>query len=156
MALLDNAEIVDAKRFEVIAHATVMTSGRLRFATDAMEMMELNDDKIKGIILFSLNSRRMPDDDTEFLAVTCPEIDPRAFTLKASGPYKYISLKNFFIQQGINFKDYSTTFEVTEVNEKYEDTKSVYRLTMRQTPKPHEVERLQKEEEQNGVADIPF
>ena len=55
MGLLDNADMVDAKRFEVIAHATVMKSGRLRFATDAMEMMDLR--LVNSIILFSFASR---------------------------------------------------------------------------------------------------
>lgn len=132
MGLLDHAEMVDAKRFEVIAHASVMRSGRLRFATDAMEMMDLPS--VKSIILFSLSDRRYPSDDVEYGAVTCPEEDARGFAVKASGPYRYISLKNFLIQEGINFKDYSITFEVTDANEQWEN-KPVYRLTMRRTPK---------------------
>ena len=132
MGLLDHASMVDAKRFEVIAHASVMRSGRLRFATDAMEMMDLPG--VKSIILFSLSDRRYPGDDIEYGAVTCPEEDARGFTVKASGPYRYISLKNFLIQEGINFKDYSITFEVTDANEHWEN-KPVYRLTMRRTPK---------------------
>ena len=156
MSLFDNAEIVDAKRFETIAHAAVLSSGRLRFATDAMEMMNLTT--VKGIILFSLNDRRDADEPCEFVAVTCTKEDPRAFTVKTSGPYKYISLKNFFIQQEINFKDYATTFEVTEVNEKFEDSKSVFRLSMFQTPRPHEVERLKRAEQEarRQASDIAF
>lgn len=133
MGLLDHASMVDAKRFEVIAHASVMRSGRLRFATDAMEMMDLPE--VKSIILFSLSDRRFPDDETEYGAVTCPEVDARGFSVKASGPYRYISLKNFLIQEGINFKDYAITFEVTDANELWEG-KPVYRLTMRRTPRP--------------------
>lgn len=133
MGLLDNAEMVDAKRFEVIAHASVMRSGRLRFATDAMEMMDLPS--VKSIILFSLSDRRFPNDEVEYGAVTCPEEDTRGFSVKASGPYRYISLKNFLIQEGINFKDYAITFEVTDANEQWEN-KPVFRLTMRRTPKP--------------------
>ncbi len=132
MGLLDNASMVDAKRFEAIAHASVMRSGRLRFATDAMEMMDLAE--VKSIILFSLSDRHYPNDEIEYGAVTCPEEDPRGFAVKASGPYRYISLKNFLIQEGINFKDYSITFEVTDANEQWED-KPVYLLTMRRTPK---------------------
>ena len=156
MSLFDNAEIVDAKRFETIAHATVMSSGRLRFATDALEMMNLNE--VNGIILFSLNTRRNTDEKREFVAVTCLKADPRAFSVKTSGPYKYISLKNFFIQQEINYRDYTTTFEVTEVNEKFEEDKPVFRLTMCQTPKPHEVARLEQleEEERAKAEEMPF
>ena len=156
MSLFDNAEIVDAKRFETIAHAAVLSSGRLRFATDAMEMMNLTT--VKGIILFSLNDRRDADEPREFVAVTCAKEDPRAFTVKTSGPYRYISLKNFFIQQEINFKDYATTFEVTEVNEKFEDSKSVFRLSMFQTARPHERARLEKlrKEQEDSVDNIPF
>lgn len=132
MGLLDHAEMVDAKRFEVIAHASVMRSGRLRFATDAMEMMDLPG--VKSIILFSLSDRHYPGDEVEYGAVTCPEEDARGFAVKASGPYRYISLKNFLIQEGINFKDYSITFEVTDANEQWEN-KPVFRLTMRRTPK---------------------
>ena len=137
MGLLDHAKMVDAKRFEVIAHASVMRSGRLRFATDAMEMMDLSG--VKSIILFSLSNNRYPDDEIEYGAVTCPEDDARGFAVKASGPYRYISLKNFLIQEGINFKDYSITFEVTDANEQWEG-KPVYRLTMRQTPKASAVQ----------------
>lgn len=145
MGLLDNADMVDAKRFEVIAHATVMKSGRLRFATDAMEMMNLRF--VNSIILFSFASRS-PDAPVEFGAVTCQEQDPRGFAVKASGPYRYISLKNFLIQQGINFKDYTITFEVTDAHEKWEE-KPVYHLTMRQTSKPAVV----KQEVIPGIGD---
>ena len=157
MALLDNASMVDAKRFETIAHATVLSSGRLRFATDAMEMMEL--EKMKSIILFALPRPRFDDEgNIEFAAVCCVEDDPRGFSIKTSGPYRYISLKNFFIQQKINFKDYVTTFEVTEVNEKFEESNPVYRLTLCQTARPHEVERLKKAEQeaQEQASDMPF
>ena len=132
MGLLDNASMVDAKRFEEIAHASVMRSGRLRFATDAMEMMDLAG--VKSIILFSLSDRNNPSGEIEYGAVTCHEGDARGFAVKASGPYRYISLKNFLIQEGINFKDYSITFEVTDANEQWEG-KPVFRLTMRRTPK---------------------
>lgn len=157
MGILDNANMVDAKRFETIAHATVLSSGRLRFATDAMEMMEL--DKVQSIILFALPRPRFENEGgIEFAAVCCVNSDPRGFTLKTSGPYKYISLKNFFIQQEINFKDYATTFEVTEVNEKFEEINPVYRLTLCQTARPHEVERLKKAEQetQEQASDMPF
>lgn len=153
MGLLDHAQLVDAKRFETIAHAIVMTSGRLRFATDAMELMGLSE--VKGIMLFSLNTRCYPDDDVEYAAVTCKEEDTRAFSLKTSGPYKYLSLKNFLIKEGINFKDYSTSFEVTEANEMYEGDKQVFRLTMRQTPKSKGSAAAEQTEESAG-ADIPF
>ena len=139
MGLLDNADMVDAKRFEV------MKSGRLRFATDAMEMMDLR--LVNSIILFSFASRS-PDAPIEFGAVTSQEQDPRGFAVKASGPYRYISLKNFLIQQGINFKDYAITFEVTDAHEQWEE-KPVYRLTMRQTPKPSAV----KQEELPGIGE---
>ena len=150
MSLLDHAEIVDAKRFEQIAHAHVMTSGRLRFATDAMEMMHLEN--VSGIILFSFPNCN--DDEVEFLAVTCTKDDPRAFSLKTSGPYKYLSLKNFLVQQGLNFKAYSITFEVTEVNERFEGDKPVYRLTMRCTPKSKVQE--SSNSEMQGTDDMPF
>ena len=131
MGLLDNADMVDAKKFEIIAHATVMKSGRLRFATDAMEMMNLR--LVNSIILFSLASRS-PDTPIEFGAVTCQEQDPRGFAVKASGPYRYISLKNFLIQQEINFKDFTVTFEIADTQEIWEN-KPVFHLTMRSTPK---------------------
>ncbi|MBQ0033097.1 MAG: hypothetical protein KBT68_09905 [bacterium] len=153
--IINEDNMVDAKRFETIAHASVMTSGRLRFATDAMELMNLND--VKSVILFSLNNRRMPDEDIEYAAVTCTEEDKRGFTLKASGPYKYLSLKNFLVAEAINFKDYTTTFEVTEVNERW-DGKPVFRLTLRQVPKPAEQARLEKlrEEQEAAAEDMPF
>lgn len=144
MGLLDNADMVDAKKFEIIAHATVMKSGRLRFATDAMEMMNLR--LVNSIILFSLASRS-PDTPIEFGAVTCQEQDPRGFAVKASGPYRYISLKNFLIQQEINFKDYVITFEVTDAHEQWEG-KPVYRLIMRQTSKSAVIK--QKTVQKNG------
>ena len=131
MGLLDNADMVDAKKFEIIAHATVMKSGRLRFATDAIEMMNLR--LVNSIILFSLASRS-PDTPIEFGAVTCQEQDPRGFAVKASGPYRYISLKNFLIQQEINFKDFTITFEIADTQEIWEN-KPVFHLTMRSTPK---------------------
>lgn len=131
MGLLDNADMVDAKKFEIIAHATVMKSGRLRFATDAMEMMNLR--LVNSIILFSFASRS-PDAPIEFGAVTSQEQDPRGFAVKASGPYRYISLKNFLIQQEINFKDFTVTFEIADTQETWEN-KPVFHLTMRSTPK---------------------
>ena len=146
MGLLDNAEMVDAKRFEVIAHASVMRSGRLRFATDAMEMMDLPG--VGSIILFSLKPQSADNELVEFGAVACPDIDPRGFVVKSSGPYRYISLKNFFIQKGINFKDYTITFEVTDAHEYWEE-KPVYRFTMRQTSKPSAT----KQEELPGIGD---
>lgn len=147
--------MVDAKRFETIAHATVMSSGRLRFATDAMEMMGL--DKVKGIILFKTSCQGYDgDEEIEFGAVTCTEEDARAFSLKSSGPYKYLSLKNFFLQNEIDFKNYNVSYEITEVNEQW-DGKPVFRMTQRQTPKPNK----QPEEEQTDVPstevdDMPF
>lgn len=132
MGLLDHATMVDAKQFQGIAHAVVMRSGRLRFATDAMDMMDLPG--VKSIILFTLPNPHDNFDEIEYGAVTCPEVDNRGFAVKASGPYRYISLKNFLIQKGINFKDYTTTFEITDANEQWED-KPVYRLTMRQAQK---------------------
>lgn len=149
---LNENNMVDAKRFETIAHASVMTSGRLRFATDAMELMDLNN--VKSIILFSLNSRRMQDEDTEYAAVTCAEEDSRGFSLKTSGPYKYLSLKNFLVAEAINFKDYTTTFEVTEVNDRWQD-KPIFRLTLRQIPKPAEQARLEKAREEEAAV-MPF
>lgn len=153
--LIKEDMMVDAKRFETIAHASVMTSGRLRFATDAMELMDL--EHVKSVILFSLTSRRNGDEETEYAAVTCTEEDKRGFTLKTSGPYKYLSLKNFLIAEAINFKDYTTTFEVTETNESWQG-KLVFRLTMRQTPKPEEQARLEKlrEEELRQTEELPF
>ena len=157
MGLLDHASMVDAKRFEVIAHASVMRSGRLRFATDAMEMMDLPG--VKSIILFSLSNRHYHSDEIEYGAVTCPEVDARGFAVKASGPYRYISLKNFLIQEGINFKDYTTTFEVTDANEQWEG-KPVYRLTMRQTPKASVVQQtlpgVIDEEAAAAAGNLPF
>ncbi len=157
MGLLDHASMVDAKRFEVIAHASVMRSGRLRFATDAMEMMDLQG--VKSIILFSLCNRPDASDEIEYGAVTCPEEDARGFAVKASGPYRYISLKNFLIQEGINFKEYSITFEVTDADEQWEG-KPVYRLTMRQTPKASVVQETLPglvDKEAVSVADnLPF
>ena len=147
MALLDHAEMVDAKRFEVIAHASVMSSGRLRFATDAMEMMKLTS--VCSIILFSLKPQSADNNKLiEFGAVACPDVDPRGFVVKSSGPYRYISLKNFFIQKGINFKDFTITFEVTDAHEYWEE-KPVYRFTMRQTSKPPAT----KQEELPGIAE---
>lgn len=147
MSLLDNATMVDAKRFEVIAHALVMRSGRLRFATDAMEMMDLP--RVGSIILFSLKPQSTGNNELiEFGAVACPNVDPRGFVVKSSGPYRYISLKNFFIQKGINFKDYAITFEVTDAHEYWEE-KPVYRFTMRQTFKPSAT----KQEELPGIGE---
>ena len=157
MGLLDHASMVDAKRFEVIAHASVMRSGRLRFATDAMEMMDLPG--VKSIILFSLSDRHYPGGEVEYGAVTCPEEDARGFAVKASGPYRYISLKNFLIQEGINFKDYSITFEVTDANELWEN-KPVFRLTMRRTPKASVVQEtipgVIDEEAAAATGNLPF
>ena len=137
MALLDNAKMVEAKRFATVAHASVTNSGRVRFATDAMEMMDLRAKK--SVILFSLS--QYPDEPAEYAAVPCDEEDPRGFPLKAGGPYVYLSLKNFLVSEAVNFKDFTTTFEITEVNERWEG-KSVFRLTLRQTAKPAQAQQI--------------
>lgn len=141
MAFLNPDMLIDAKRYETIAHATVMASGRLRFATDAAEMMDL--EKMNGVLLFKAEPHEVIDvfglgmelkPKPSYAAVPCMEDDPRAFSLKKSGPYRYLSLKNFFVQNGTDFKTQQVSFEITEVNEEFEG-KPVYRLTQYSVPR---------------------
>lgn len=70
MGLLDNANMVDAKRLEAISHASVTRSGCLRFSTDAMDTMGLAG--ARSTMLFSLADRRRPNGDVEHGAVARP------------------------------------------------------------------------------------
>lgn len=134
MAFINPNTMVDARRFDRVAHATVLPSGRLRFAADAADMMNL--DAVKGILLFDTGVD--VDGRKTFGAVACTVDDARAFSVKSSGPYKYISLKEFFIQQEIDFKSFSISYEVTSVDEEFEGY-SVFRLTQYQVRRSQDI-----------------
>lgn len=111
MAFADKLKILDGERLSIQTKATVQSSGRLNFMAETSEMMGITENST--VILFSAGERDLG-------AIVVPGADRRGFKAKKSGPYYYISLKNYLEENGIQYKTTRIVYDITRLDEEYE------------------------------------
>ena len=119
---------LDAERLQKSAKATVQNSGRLAFTADATEIMGLNEHK--GIIVFETNG-------ADLGATITTSDDPKAFAVRRSGVYYYLSFKNYLQQKGIDYIHQRVIYDITVLDEKMDD-RTLYKFTQRLIPQEGE------------------
>lgn len=124
MAFLDSLEILDGERLSQTTRATVQSNGRLNFTPDTAEMMGITADST--LLLFAAGPKDMG-------AVVKPGDDRRGFKAKKSGPYYYISLKNYLEERGIEYKMTRLIFDITKLDENFEGL-PIFKMVRRDIP----------------------
>ena len=112
---------LDAQRLQKSVKATVQNSGRLTFAMDAVNEMQLTEDK--SIIILAAGNGDLG-------AVISVKGDPEAFALKKCGAYFYVSFKNYLQQAGVDYKSQRIIYDITELDEKYKG-RTLYKFERR-------------------------
>ena len=126
--LVEALKPLNAKRLQKSVKATVQSTGRLTFAMDAVKDMALSEEK--SIIIFNGPGSEKGD----LYAVLSEKGDANAFVLKRCGAYFYITFKNYLQQSGVDYKNNTIVYDITELDEKYEG-KSLYKFECRQWAK---------------------
>lgn len=121
MSFIDSMQLLDAQRLSRFAKATIQASGRLGFSNDATKLMGLSENK--RMLVFSAGARDLG------VVIGNPD-DTRGFAIKKTGLYFYVRMKNYFEQAGVDYKKYRVVYDITELDEKYEEM-TVFKLARR-------------------------
>lgn len=121
-SFIENCTLLDATRLSKSAKATIQASGRLGFSGEAVKLMELKEPQT--ILILKNNG------SNDLAAVVVEGEDKRGFFLKRSGPNYYLRMKNYFDQEGIDYKNFRVIFDITQLDETFEDH-PVFKLSYR-------------------------
>lgn len=135
MPIFNESNMLDAERLSRIARATVQNSGRLGFSADSTDLMGLAPNK--RLLVSECGEK-------DLAVVIGDESDKRGFVIKQTGAYFYVRMKNYFDENGIDFKKTSIIYDITEMKEQFEG-RPVFKLSRRDS------KRDKKEEEGKDV-----
>ncbi len=124
MGFAEKLRKLDAQRLQKFARATVQSSGRLVFSTEAIKFLDLSEDK--SIVLFDT-------EEGDLGATIAPKGVIDGFVLKCNGPYFYISLRWYLKQVGIDYSQQKIVFDISDTGEKMEG-RTLYRFERRVLP----------------------
>lgn len=114
MSFIDTGKMLNAKRLSRTAKATVQLQGRLAFSADAQRLMGLEDNQ--SVIFFEADGGNLG-------AVVAPPGDERGFSLRKSGPYYYLRMKNYFDERLIDYRTKRVIYDIVELDEEFEGMK---------------------------------
>src|SRR6056297_1585841 len=107
----------NAEEIQGNAKCTIHKSGKLGFSMDAIELMNIDENK-------SISIAKGGDyEDSGNLYVKVNDVDLKgAFSVSKAGEYYYLNTKNLFNQLGLNYQKDKIIYDVVEVeieNETY-------------------------------------
>jgi len=108
-------KFIKAEDTEHNAKATVHTTGKLGFSSDAIEFLQLTEVKT---IQFAQNED--DENDLNLYAVIYSSAQEGAFKINKAGEYFYVNTKNLFDTLGIDYKNTRVIYDL--VNGEYEGT----------------------------------
>lgn len=97
----------NAGEIEHKAKATVHSSGKLGFSSDAIEFMNLSESKS---IAFAKNED--DEDDPNLYAVVHESLKEGAFKISKAGDYFYVNTKNLFDVMGVDYKNTKVIYDL--------------------------------------------
>lgn len=108
-------KFIKAEDTERNAKATVHTTGKLGFSSDAIDFLQLTEEKT---IQFAQNED--DENDLNLYAVIYGSTKEGAFKINKAGEYFYVNTKNLFDTLGIDYKNTRIIYDL--VNGEYEGT----------------------------------
>ena len=91
------------------AKATVHSTGKLGFSADAIEFLQLTEQKV---IQFAQNEE--DESDQNLYAVIFEAAQEGAFKISKAGDYFYVNTKNLFDTLGIDYKNTKVIFDMVK------------------------------------------
>lgn len=138
-SFIENCQLLDATRLSKSAKATIQSSGRLGFSGEAIKLMELKENQT--ILILKDN------DSNDLAAVVVEGEDKRGFFLKRSGTHCYLRMKNYFDQAGIDYKKRRVMFDITQLDETFEN-KPVFRFSYREIERGSTEDKAEQQNDQ--------
>jgi hypothetical protein len=99
----------NANDIEHHAKATVHTSGKLGFSKDAIDFLQLTENKS-----IQLASNEADETDLNLYAVIHDSIQEGAFKISKAGDYFYVNTKNLFDTIGIDYKKTKVIYDLVK------------------------------------------
>lgn len=120
-------KFIKAEDTEHNAKATVHTTGKLGFSTDAIDFLQLTEQKT---IQFAQNDE--DENDLNLYAVIYDSTQEGAFRISKAGEYFYVNTKNLFDALGIDYKTSKVIYDL--VKSEYEG-KPIIKMLRREIKK---------------------
>lgn len=100
-----------AEEIEHNAKATVHSSGKLGFSSDAIDFLNLTVGKT---IQFAQNAE--DEDDVNLYAIINDNIQEGAFRISKAGNYFYVNTRNLFDSLGIDYKNTKIIYDLVKTD----------------------------------------
>jgi len=120
-------KFIKAEDLDKNSKATVHTSGKLGFSSDAMSLLGLDENKF---IAFATNEDDISD--TSLYAVVYSGIQEGAFKINKAGGYFYVNTKSMFESLGVDYKNVKIIYDI--VKTEYEG-EPIYKMLRREIRK---------------------
>lgn len=102
-------KFIKAEDTEYNAKATVHTSGKLGFSSDATDFLQITETKT---IQFAQNEE--DENDLNLYAVIYDGVQEGAFKISKAGEYYYVNTKNLFDTLGIDYKNTKVIYDLVK------------------------------------------
>jgi hypothetical protein len=120
-------KFIKAEDLDRNAKATVHTSGKLGFSSDAMGLLGLDENKY---IAFATNEEDVNDEN--LYAVVYGSTQEGAFKISKAGEYFYVNTKSMFEALGIDYKNVKIIYDI--VKTQYEGD-TIFKMLKREIKK---------------------
>lgn len=103
-------KFIKAEEIEHNAKATVHTSGKLGFSSDAIEFLKITEEKT---IQFAQNEE--DETDLNLYAVINEGPTEGSFKIGKAGEYFYVNTKNLFDAMGVDYKKTKVIYDLVKI-----------------------------------------
>jgi hypothetical protein len=109
-------KFIKADTIGLKAKATIHQTGKLGFSSDAVEYLEISEQKS---IQFAVNEDDSQDEN--LYGVISEDADEGAFKISKAGDYYYINAKGLFDSLNIDYKNKRIIYDITKIKVEEQD-----------------------------------